>query len=97
MIRNTTITNCRQTTLHRDTDRATQQLRDTRKLRNELSLPHQDDCKTSIGHKVTHNKQNDNIIPRLVQQSKTNHNLRTDSSPSVWGIKCIFTGTKSSP
>ena len=56
MIRNTTITNCRQPTLHRDTDRATQQLRDTRKIRNELFLPHQDDCKTSIGHKVTHNK-----------------------------------------
>ena len=36
--------------------RATQQLHDTRKLRNELSLPHQDDCKTSIGHKVMHNK-----------------------------------------
>ena len=26
------------------------------KQSNQLSLPHQDDCKNSIGHKVTHNK-----------------------------------------
>ena len=69
--------------------RTTQQSRDTwgrqTKLSNQLSLPHQDDCETSIGHKVTHKTKNNYRIPQWEQQltmnqQQQNHRLRTDNS-----------------
>ena len=61
------------------------------KQSNQLSLPHQDDFKNSIGHKVMYYKiQNKYRIPEWEQQLtanklQQNHLLRMDSSLSHWG------------
>ena len=63
----------------------------TNKQNNQLSLPHYDDCKTSIGHKVNAQQTKNNYgIPNWEQQSTTNqqqhnHCLRRDSSQSCGG------------
>ena len=61
------------------------------KQSDQLSLPHQDDCETSMGHEVTHNETYNNYrIPQWESQStmnqqQQNHPLRMDSNLSHWG------------
>ena len=71
--------------------RATHQSRDTRKTNKASSsrLPIKMFSKTSIGHKVTHNKTYNNYrIPQEEQQSTTNQQL--NSSYIVEGIRISY-------
>ena len=88
MIRNTTITNCRQTlgTLRKSHTTIKKLQEDKAK---QPALPHQDDCKISNGHKVTHNKtQSKTTISHNGNNNEsttTKLRLITDSSLSYKG------------
>ena len=98
---NTTITNCIQT---RGTTRNSHTTI-TRHQEDKAKQPplHQDGCKTRMDTKKKRTtKQKNETIPQLEEQSTTiphqhNHHLRTDSSLSNWGLKCILLVPKPLP
>ena len=69
------------------------------KQSKQISLPHQDNCKTRMDIKQSTTKHrtitdSNNGSNNKQSQQQQNHHLRTNSSLSHWGDLMHFTGTK---